>query len=331
MTGKKTGSERLTRTDLVARLDRLCRLAGEIADLRAEKDTLQFIVDGAVEVVGVEAAHLALVDRAQRTLFGLASSGHHPPDAPRARFELERGHAANEALSTRKPVVIRDAHRDRRVNPEARELLGIGSAAYVPLLGAGKSFGLLILTTAEPHDWGRVQMRLAVYTANIAAVALQTTHLMTSLAETDGRLRHLLEDISAIVYTCDVDFPYRTYFVGPESETILGYTPRAWIEDPDLFGKLVHPDDVQAVIDASEAAKSGGRGFVRSEYRLLDRSGNTHWFRDEAVLLRDPAGRPQAWHGVLIDVTTLKERALHAGDAPGRSRPAPPPPLPPRD
>jgi two-component system sensor histidine kinase UhpB len=154
---------------------------------------------------------------------------------------------------------------------------------------------------------------------------------MTSLAETDGRLRNLLEDISAIVYTCDVDFPYRTYFVGPESETILGYTPRAWIEDPDLFGKLVHPDDVQAVIDASEAAKSGGRGFVRSEYRLLDRSGNTHWFRDEAVLLRDPAGRPQAWHGVLIDVTTLRERPFRAPDAPGRPGSAPLPPLPPRD
>jgi PAS domain S-box-containing protein len=331
MTGHKTGSKGLTRTELVARLDRLCRLAGEIADLRAEKDTLRFIVDGAVEVVGVESAHLALIDRAQRTLFGLASSGIHPPDAPRARFELERGQAANEALSTRKPVVIRDAQRDRRVNPEARDLLRIGSAAYVPLLGAGRSFGLLILTKPEPHTWDRVEVRLAVYTANIASVALQTTHLMTSLAETDGRLRNLLEDISAIVYTCDVDFPFRTYFVGPESETILGYTARAWIEDPDLFGKLVHPDDVQAVIDASEAAKSGGPGFVRNEYRLLDRNGNTHWFRDEAVLLRDPAGRPQAWHGVLIDVTALRDRTVRAPDAPRRTRSAPTPSGPPRD
>jgi PAS domain S-box-containing protein len=330
MTGKKTGSKRLTRTELVSRLDRLCRLAGEIASLRSEKDTLRFIVDGAVEVVGVESAHLTLVDRAQRTLFGLASSGVHRPDAPRARFELERGQAASEALSTRRPVVIRDAQRDRRVNPEARDLLRIGSAAYVPLLGAGKSFGLLILTTPEPHQLNRVEMRLAVYTANIAAVALQTTHLMTSLAETDGRLRHLLEDISAIVYTCDVDFPYQTYFVGPESETILGYTPRAWIEDPDLFGKLVHPDDLQAVIDASEAAKSGGRGFVRSEYRLLDRNGNTHWFRDEAVLLRDPAGRPQAWHGVLVDVTTLRDRAPGPRDAPQAFGTASPPPGPSR-
>ncbi|HYV84457.1 MAG TPA: GAF domain-containing protein [Patescibacteria group bacterium] len=331
MPPRKPGSKRLSQSELVGRLDRLCRLAGEIATLHAERDTLRFIVDGAVEVVGVSAAHLALVDRGERTLFGLASSGHHPPDAPKARFELERGQAANEALSTRRPVVIHDATRDRRVNPDARDLLQIGSAAYVPLLGAGKSFGLLILTTPRPQAWDRMQVRLAVYTANIAAVALQTTHLMTSLVETDGRLRNLLEDISAIVYTCDVDFPYRTYFVGQESEAVLGYTPRAWIEDPDLFGKLVHPDDVQAVIDASEEAKTRGRGFVRSEYRLLDRSGNTHWFRDEAVLLCDPAGRPQAWHGVLIDVTARKERALLAPDKAGRFKGPPPPPGLPRD
>src|SRR5262245_32291083 len=232
MPGKTTGPKRLAQHELVRRLDRLCLLAGEIATLRAEKDTLRFVVDGAVEAVGVAAAHLALVDRDQRALYGLASSGRHRPDAPRVRFELVRGQAAAEALRTLAPVVVRDATRDRRVNPEARALLEIGSAAYVPLLGAGTSFGLLILTTPRPHAWDRVQIRLAVYTANIAAVALQTTHLMNSLAETDGRLRNLLEDISAIVYTCDVDFPFRTYFVGPESETILGYAPRAWIEDP---------------------------------------------------------------------------------------------------
>src|SRR5262249_57145120 len=139
-------SKRFATSDLVRRLDRLCRMAGEIASLRAEKDTLRFIVDGAVDVVGVAAAHLALVDRDQRALYGLASSGRHPPDAPRPRFTLERGLAATTALVTRAPVVVRDARRDRRVNPEARKLLEIGSAAYVPLLGAGTAFGLLILT-----------------------------------------------------------------------------------------------------------------------------------------------------------------------------------------
>jgi PAS domain S-box-containing protein len=311
--------------ELLRRLDRLCLLAGEIAALRDEDETLRSIVEAAVEVTGVPAAHLALVDREQRALYGVISSGKHPPDAQRLCFELRRSLAASQALRTRRPVLIPDASRDRRVHPEARDLLSIGGIAYVPLLGGGRSFGLLILTTREPHRWLPACVRLAVYTANIASVALQTAHLLTSLMQTDARLRNLLEDVGAIPYTCEVDFPYHTYYVGPEAEAILGYSPRAWVEDPDLFYKLVHPDDLHGVIEATEAAKIG-RGFVRSEYRLLDRDGNTHWFRDEAVLLRDPSGRPQAWHGVLVDVTALRERGARRPGANPHGRPLSPVP-----
>jgi PAS domain S-box-containing protein len=321
MPAKVRTTARLGESELIRRLDRLCRLPADVAALRDETRTLRTIVEAAVEVVGVPVAHLALVDREQKALYGVVSSGKHPPGAPRARFILHRGLAATQALTRRRPVVIADASRDRRVIREARELLDIGSIAYVPLLGAGKSFGLLILTTPKPHAWSRLEVKLATYTANIASVALQTAHLLSSLADTDGRLRSLLEDVSAIVYACEVDFPWRTYYVGPEAEAILGYPPRAWAEDPELFYKLVHPDDLDAVVEATEAGKAG-RGNVRSEYRLLDRDGNTHWFRDEALLLRDPSGRPLAWHGILVDVTNLREgRASRPG--PRRSGPRP--------
>jgi PAS domain S-box-containing protein len=292
--------------ELARRLDRLCRLAADVAALHDEHSTLKTIVETAVRVVGVPTAHLALVDRGRKNLFGIVSSGRHRADAPRARFNLHRGQAAHAALRDRKTIVIRDASRDRRVNPEARKALNIGSIAYVPLLGGGESFGLLILTTPKPHVWTSWERRLATYVAGASSVALQTGRLLNRLAETDGRLQSLIQDIPAIVYTCEVDFPYRSFYVGPQSEPILGYPARDWIEDPDLYFKLVHPDDLQAVIDQSEEGKKG-RGFVRTEYRLLDRSGNTRWFRDEAVLVRDPAGRPVAWHGVLVEVTGVKE------------------------
>jgi len=305
--------------DLTRRLDRLCRLAADVAALGGEQATLKKIVDVAVAVVGVSAAHLTLVDRGRRSLYGVISSGRHRPGAPRARFSLESGMAAHAALQRRRPILIRDARRDRRVIPEARSRLRIGSVAYVPLIGGGESFGLLILTNSRPHAWTFLERKLATYVASVAAVAVQTSRLLKRLTETDGRLRNLIEDIPAIVYLCDVDFPYRAYYVGPQAETILGYTTRDWITDPDLFGKLIHPDDIQSLIDLSEEAKRG-RGFVRAEYRMLDRSGNTRWFRDEAVLIRDPAGRPIAWHGVLVEVTSV--RAIDAASPLARA-PAP--------
>jgi len=310
---------------LLARLDHLCRLAGEVAALKGESETLRRIVSAAVDVVGVRDAHLALVDRERRTLFGVVSSGRHRAPAPKARFDLQRGRGALTALRTKRPVIVRRAAGDRRVIPEARVRLRIGSVAYVPLLGGGEAFGLLILTTPQPHAWSRQEVRLATYVAGVASVAIQTSHLLERLALAEGRFRHLLEDIPAISYTSEVEWPYRCHYVSPQAEALLGYPPQAWIDDPDLFFRMVHPDDVGKIVAEAEAAMRG-RGFVRTEYRMLDRAGNTRWFRDEAVLVRDPAGRPVAWHGVLIEVGPYRQaEATRAAGVLDRSEnPAPP-------
>jgi len=287
-------------------MERLCQLAEEVASLRDEHRTLKRIVEAAVEVTGLPMAHVALVDKAHRQLYGVVSSGTHKRSAPRARFTLSEGLASYEALKKRQPILIEDARTDPRVHPEARAIWPIGSVAYFPLLLGRQSFGLLVLTAPKPRRWAASEMHLARHVACFASVALQTSRLLDRLAETDGRFRSLLEDIPAIVYSCEVDFPYRTFTVSPQVEAILGTPARQWVEDPDLFFKLIHPDDLQGVIAANEEGKAG-RGFVRTEYRLLDRRGATRWFRDEAALVRDPAGKPIAWHGVLVEITGIKE------------------------
>ena len=325
MASRKPDTARVTRQrNLPAQLDRLCRLAAEVAALKGESSTLRRVADAAAAITGAAAVHVALVDRDNRTLFGVVSSGRHRKDAPRVRFDLHAGSGALAALSRRRPVVVRDASRDRRVHPDARARLGIGSVAYVPLLGAGEGFGLLILTTPKPHAWTREAIRLATYAATVAALAVQMTRLLDRLTQSEGRFRQLLEDIPAIVYTCEVGWPFRTHYVSAQTEALLGYPASAWIEDPDLFGKLIHPEDVPRLVTEASAALKGP-GYSRTEYRLLDRQGNTRFFRDEAVLVRDPSGRPVAWHGVLVEVATRRE--MEEGPA---LRPGTPPPESPR-
>jgi hypothetical protein len=87
---------------------------------------------------------------------------------------------------------------------------------------------------------------------------------------------------------------------------------------------MVHPEDVGALIAEGEKALRGS-GFVRHEYRILDRAGNIRWFRDEAMLVRDPAGRPLAWHGVLVEIGQPSEagRLPMVGIPDQRESPAP--------
>lgn len=286
----------------ITKFERICRLPGEIARLGGENATLRTIVDTVVEVAGADSAHLALVDDRERTLYGVISSGFHPDDAPRIELHLSQAAAAQEALHLRRPIRIDDARDDPRVNPTAREILSIASIAYLPLLSGADSFGLMILVAGRPRAWGDQELRLASYAADVASVALENFRLLTRLAESEERFRSLVDHIPAIIYTRDVDPPFRTHSISPVVETILGYSPEEWRRDGDLFMKLVHPDDIEQVIAIGELAAQG-RGFATTEYRMLDRRGETRWFRDEAVLVRDPAGHPVAWRGVAIDIT----------------------------
>lgn len=312
-------------------LVRLCRLTAEVAKLGDEHATLKKIVETAAVLTRATGAHLVLIDRLGRSLYGVISSGRHRLDAPRLRFTMSESAAAKTAIKSRRPVAIERAAGDRRVNRRAVERLAIGAIAYVPLRSAGQSFGLLILVKARPHRWTREEIDLGLHLADTAAVAIENARLLSQLAETEGRLRSLVEHIPAITYSCEVHPPYRTLFISPQTRSMLGYSPGEWMADRDFFMKIIHPEDVQRLIDLAEEAVRD-RGFATTEYRLLDRQGEVRWFRDEAVLVRDPSGGPVAWHGVLVEITGLK-RMQHQGitavPPPGTARrpgkPDPPP------
>ncbi|PYS96196.1 MAG: hypothetical protein DMF50_05515 [Acidobacteria bacterium] len=99
--------------------------------------------------------------------------------------------------------------------------------------------------------------------------------------------------------------------------------------DRVLHEDIIHPDDLGKVIDLTEE-NARTRGFSTTEYRLLDRQGEVRWFRDEAVLMRDPAGEPVAWHGVMVEITGLKrmeqETIARPATMPGRRSSTDPPP-----
>ncbi len=66
--------------------------------------------------------------------------------------------------------------------------------------------------------------------------------------------RSPVEQVPAIVYIADFRGDRPFLYVSPHAETLLGYPPEAWVADPDLWEKLLHPDDRERVL-----ARSGAR------------------------------------------------------------------------
>jgi two-component system phosphate regulon sensor histidine kinase PhoR len=94
-------------------------------------------------------------------------------------------------------------------------------------------------------------------------------------------------------------------YVSPQVETMLGYTPAEWQDEPELFPKLLHPDDKDEVL-AGARTQASGTTPRKSEYRLLARSGGVVWVREESSTIRGPDGKPLYTQTLLTDIGERK-------------------------
>jgi diguanylate cyclase (GGDEF)-like protein/PAS domain S-box-containing protein len=126
-----------------------------------------------------------------------------------------------------------------------------------------------------------------------------------ALREAEARYRTLVEQIPAVTYIDAFDEPSSTMYISPQIEKIVGYSADEWRYTPDIWLKLLHPDDREWVLSEHARTNETLDPFT-AEYRLLHRDGSVVWVRDEALMVRNEQGEPQFWQGVLLDVTERK-------------------------
>jgi diguanylate cyclase (GGDEF)-like protein/PAS domain S-box-containing protein len=131
-----------------------------------------------------------------------------------------------------------------------------------------------------------------------------------ALKEAETRYRSLVENIPVVTYIQEPELgkvaTYTVAYMSPRVEEVLGYPPRKFMDDPEFWNELVHPDDLEGVVAEDARTDETGEPF-RMEYRMFARDGRTVWVRDEAVLIRDQKGEPLYWQGIFTDITERKE------------------------
>ena len=142
------------------------------------------------------------------------------------------------------------------------------------------------------------------------------------LAETEGRYRTLVERVPAVTYVWDAT--YRSgeapaMYISPQVRQLLGYAPEDF-EDPQLWSRLVDPDDVERVMSEWAACERGDVAF-RSEYRMHSKDGRVVWIRDEAVPIGHDDDGHATFQGVMFDITDRRaaEDRLRAAETRYRS------------
>jgi len=127
-----------------------------------------------------------------------------------------------------------------------------------------------------------------------------------ALRESEQRYRAVVQHIDEIVYAVEMTADPsagRVVFVSDRVERVTGHTSQEFMENPQLWNSLLHPDDASSVASLTGRLLSE-RTSVTRLYRLRDdRTGHYLWIEDRVVphVARD--GAPVTLFGVARDVT----------------------------
>ncbi|MEW6638827.1 MAG: PAS domain S-box protein, partial [Actinomycetota bacterium] len=231
------------------------------------------------------------------------------------RIPLDRGVMAR-SVRERRPVFLEDVGAD----PEfIGAVEGVVSEICIPILDGDEAVGCLNVESTAGMRLAPYDLRLMVAVGEHLSDAVSRARLFTRAQESERRYRDLVERVPAVSYVLEHDRDAATSamaggsvtYISPQVETILGYPPAVFIEDGGFWVSKIHPDDRKSVLAEDARTDSTGEPFDL-EYRMLHSDGRWVWIRDEAVLLPGESERILRWHGILFDVTELKEteRAL---------------------
>jgi len=120
------------------------------------------------------------------------------------------------------------------------------------------------------------------------------------------RHRLLVEQLPLVTYVEAATPAGTSLYPSRQAEVMLGYPVENWLDDPEFFSKILHPDDRENVLALVESCRRTGRPFAH-EYRLIARDGRIVWVQDERLTFADEEGTPLFTQGYLLDITTRKQ------------------------
>ena len=123
------------------------------------------------------------------------------------------------------------------------------------------------------------------------------------LRHAEERYRDLVETLPLATYVDRADSASGVAWVSPQIAEITSYTAEEWTADPNMFAKVIHPDDRALVLSEMRRAQSTGAP-IEHEYRMVRRDGSIVWIRDSAVMIEEDGVRFA--RGFIVDVTARR-------------------------
>lgn len=154
-----------------------------------------------------------------------------------------------------------------------------------------------------------------VYTFDVIKVPLyddnnQTKGLVvigrdiTQRKQAEEQLKNIMDSLDVAIWSIDAKTETLLYR-SPGTEKIYGYPAQAFFDDPTLFKRIIHPEDVGRVEEMIDQMRTGET--IEHEYRIIQPGGRVRWVRERTLSTFDAYGNLYRFDGIAIDITEKKQ------------------------
>lgn len=178
-------------------------------------------------------------------------------------------------------------------------------ASIAALLDATSDAPSPLIATLPTQD---LDPTLAALNAAIQHIHQNIRTMKEAHRQQENRLKDMLNLSAAVVYTCEVEPPYKGTYISDNVFSLLGYHAHELIDNPSFWTQNIHPDDRQRVLDGLSQYLPNlqeGEEYVH-EYRFRAWSGHDCWMRDILKIRKDPYSHRLEIVGSWTDITAQR-------------------------
>ena len=131
------------------------------------------------------------------------------------------------------------------------------------------------------------------------------------LREKEEHYRALVEHVPGVVFLCDVNRPWRMFYISEEVLSLTGYPQENFLGGL-TWGDLVHPEDLSRVEETINQGILQKKNY-QIEYRIHAKDGTIRYVFEKARGIYTEEETPLYIEGVILDITPRKveeERVL---------------------
>ncbi|MCL2079942.1 MAG: ATP-binding protein [Oscillospiraceae bacterium] len=179
-------------------------------------------------------------------------------------------------------------------------------------------YRLMLAEAQLPWIIGTI-IAMALILAMLTFIYVRDRKRSKAIALMKARTDAILKNIPGMVFQQLYDPPHYTYtFVSDGCEDLTGYSPDEILSGKVTLHDLVHPDDIDFILQLAEETIPKGLPF-ETTFKMTTRDGSEKWIWERSRLIKKTAdGSPSIIEGYYADVT--ERRQLEAAELASRAK-----------